>query len=244
MEVNNMENSDLLLVDVKENQLYQMDVLIGNDPYLRKFGKISQDSFFTSDMETKYDIKFRRLLIIQKEDKEEFIKMCNLHEIEFKFYDHLIFDYLTYRDLLTNEKRELESDDYDNPIEFKEVAQIEVPPIICTRGTSKFLYENTIKRKDKMRIFIGLNEKTNHFKPHIHAEYEGESYAVFDLIDLEVIKSRAKKGHNAKTKEFLKLIKDNLVNARTIWNKSSSLLKFPTIDDSIPYTLQLIKEKG
>lgn len=236
-----MENSDFLLVDVKENQQYQMIVLIGNAPYLEKFGKIYFDFHFMFDMEKKYDIKFGQLLIIEKEDKEEFIKMCNLHEIEFKFYDQLIFEYLAYRDLLTNEKRELESDDYDNPIEFKEIAQIEVLPIICARGTTKSLYEDTIKRKDKMRIFIGLNEKTNHFKPHIHAEYEGKSYAVFNLVDLEVIKSRAKKGHNAKTKEFQKLIKDNLANARTIWNKSSSLLKFPTIDDSIPYTPQLIK---
>lgn len=233
-----------LIVDVMEKKQYQFICLVANQPYRDIIGNVLINNSFNFDMEQKNNIKFNFLVIIESRVKNEFIDMCSKNDIGFRFYDELIPEYERYVDMKVNEKESLSKNDFDNVQVYEVVTEKEIEPIICGEGTTRILLEKTIEKTAKLKIWIGSNERTGHHLPHVHADYDNEKYAVFNLIDLSVIDSRAKTGLNAKTKELKELIEQNIIKAREIWNQTNALLKFPTITDQIPYTPQLIKEKG
>lgn len=98
--------------------------------------------------------------------------------------------------------------------------------IICGEGITQVLTEGTVARKDNIRIYINTNEETNHHIPHCHVDYNNEkNYCVLSLIDLTKIAPDGDR-RNAIIKKAQGVLRDNLQDARKMWNSIKSKGKF------------------
>ena len=172
-----------------------------------------------------------QLVYLSIEDEEIFksiLKKCNV-----SFEKKEILDkYNDWLDSRTVKKERLDSNSIDeNKMEvfYKE----QIPEIIETLDGSQYLTEETVAKKDSIKLYTYSNEQSGHFTPHVHVQYNQEKkFCVISLVDFKVLAPN-NCPLTPKVKKCIELLKDNIDDAREAWNKTNAQIKFKYVDGKI-----------
>lgn len=154
-------------------------------------------------------------------DTVEFEKMLNKYGVLFCRKDELKEKYQIYLSTFPSNSQCGEKIPDDNQ---KTVFEEEIPQIIEGSNGCQCFTEETITNKDKIKVYIESNEMCNHHIPHAHVDYNHD-FNVFSisLVDFSIL---AGDGRGPKAKKASQLLKDNIEEAKRIWNSCQNHSKF------------------
>lgn len=190
-----------------------------------------------NQIESFYDTTFLRsievrgfVINIQAKDKEKFEQLLHTNNIKFELLN-LSEQYYEYC-LDTFPKKEKLDDTFIDGSE-NIIISIEIPQIIDGPNGKQYLTEETITRKDQIKIYMHSNERCGHHIPHVHCAYgDDKNYCVISLCNLEVIQPSNYK--SARVNKIIEIVTQNLDKCRLAWNKTSGFLKFKLAADGKP----------
>lgn len=213
---------------------YQLDFDTSqNDRDMCKFiNLVSKHKIETSfDTSFTYSIGLKQLVVkIEATNKEKFEQLMAENNIKFKYLD-LSEQYAEYC-LRAFPKKEKLDDTFVAGTEDI-IISLEIFPIIDGPNGKQLLTEETITRKDQIKIYTHSDERCGHHIPHVHCAYgDDRNYCVISLCNLDVIQPLNYK--SAKIKKIKEIISENINKCRLAWNKTSSILKFKIDGDGNP----------
>lgn len=167
---------------------------------------------------------------IEAKDKEKFEQLLHANNIKFELLN-LSNQYYEYCLNIFPKKEKLDDTFIDGSENI--IISIEIPQIIDGPNGKQYLTEETITRKDQIKIYTHSNERCGHHIPHVHCAYgDDKNYCVISLCNLEVIQPSNYK--SARVKKIIEIVTQNLDKCRLAWNKTSGFLKFKLAADGKP----------
>lgn len=122
---------------------------------------------------------------IEATNKEKFEQLMVENNIAFKYLD-LSEQYEKYCLSVSPKKEKLDDTFIDGTEDI--IISLEIFPIIDGPDGKHLLTEETITRKDQIKIYTHSDERCGHHIPHVHCAYGYDrNYCVTSLCNLDVI---------------------------------------------------------
>lgn len=164
------------------------------------------------------------LFSVDADNQYDFEKTLYNHGYDFKKYD-LYNEYLIWKEKTKKEpiKTKLDDSFLDNSTIIEVVNEV-VPAIEYGENGRQILDEETICKKENIKLYTHSNEMCGHHIPHIHVEYGGDkNYCVISILDKRVLEP--KNFNNKIVKKAIDLLNQNYKQAVIAWNKTSGCVK-------------------
>lgn len=215
-----MENIVFYLLNINTKESYSK--FYEYIDYLNKYNiSAYQNQFFQYEA---MGLDCGQLVYISIENEDVFLEILDKCKIEAEKKD-ILSDYNIWLKKRTIKKERLKQINVDETT-IEIIHEESFPKIYEALDGSQYLTEETIIKKDKIRIYTNSNEQTGHHIPHVHIQYNEENnFCVVSLIDLSIIEPKGNP-KTARIKKCINLLEIHINKARLAWNKTSGNIKF------------------